>query len=300
MEAEETGQGGPPPPQRKREFTAFKLIVDPALVKASFKSYRYDGRLPEDPTYPTIIVRDPRNRGRPQRLEDLELPVPLFKIDKNYVGPPPAIQVTVTNLNDNIDRNFFKNILTKHCAEGYEEFHIYHHPVTNRHLGVARVTFKRPAVARYFIEKVNGTSIMGQKINAFVDAHFVECFALVEELTTEKKKKEKEKEEKEKKKKKEVKEEKGKEGSPPPPPPPSAEKGGVAGNGVGGGQGEFPYQFQDGQQWTDGIASQDGVVESQGSQNNEDYYSPKVDLDTRIRQVFAGEWIEGWGCDVLI
>lgn len=49
----------------------FKLLTDSALSKGAIKVYRYDGVVPNDPTYPPVIPRDPRNplvriRARPQ------------------------------------------------------------------------------------------------------------------------------------------------------------------------------------------------------------------------------------------
>lgn len=58
----------------------FKLIVDPALMKgAPMKILRLDGVVPNDPTYPPVIPRDPRNplvRVRPKLLDAIELLIP--------------------------------------------------------------------------------------------------------------------------------------------------------------------------------------------------------------------------------
>lgn len=56
----------------------YKLLLDPFLVKGATKLYRYDGVVPNDPSYPPVIPRDPRNpltRIR-SRLEPIELNVP--------------------------------------------------------------------------------------------------------------------------------------------------------------------------------------------------------------------------------
>lgn len=64
--------------QQQKPLTDFKLLVDPALGKGAQKIYRHNGIVPNDPTYPPVIPKDPRNatayRLR-QRLEPLELPV---------------------------------------------------------------------------------------------------------------------------------------------------------------------------------------------------------------------------------
>lgn len=83
-----------------------------------------------------------------------------FKIDQNYVGQPPAIEVTVTNLNDNIDKQFLSGMLEK-CGV-YDDIIIYYHPTTNKHLGVARIVFENTKAARSFVEKYNQKSVMGK------------------------------------------------------------------------------------------------------------------------------------------
>lgn len=83
-----------------------------------------------------------------------------FKIDQNYVGEPPAVEITITNLNDNIDKQFLKNLLQKYGT--YDELHIYYHPVTNKHLGLARIVFESVKSAKACIAKYNDTSVMGK------------------------------------------------------------------------------------------------------------------------------------------
>lgn len=58
---------------------AYKLMVDPNIVKGGVKLYRYDGVIPNDPSPPLIVPRDPRNilvAKLRTRLEPLEIPVP--------------------------------------------------------------------------------------------------------------------------------------------------------------------------------------------------------------------------------
>lgn len=83
-----------------------------------------------------------------------------FKIDLNYVGEPPAVEITITNLNDNIDVLFLKDLIRK-CG-AHDEPIIYYHPVTHKHLGLARVVFETVKNANACIEKYNGTSVMGK------------------------------------------------------------------------------------------------------------------------------------------
>lgn len=144
-----------------RPLRNYKLLSDPFLVKNAPKVYRYDGIVPGDTSHPPVVPRDPRSaiaRIRP-RME-VELTVPRFRIDQNYIGDPPALEITITNINDNIDRQFLADLISK-CGE-FDELNIYYHPTTNRHLGLARVVFSTVKGANNCIEKYNGKSVMGR------------------------------------------------------------------------------------------------------------------------------------------
>lgn len=90
----------------------------------------------------------------------IKLSVYRFKIDQNYVGEPPALEITITNLNDNIDKQFLKDLVRK-CGP-CDELHIYYHRTTNKHLGLARVVFENVKSSKACIEKYNGQSVMGK------------------------------------------------------------------------------------------------------------------------------------------
>ncbi|KAH8266442.1 hypothetical protein KR026_003644 [Drosophila bipectinata] len=162
----------------------FKLLADPQLVKCGAKLYRYDGVVPGDPTYPTLTPRDPRNpliRIRARPIDPLMLLIPRFVIDSDYVGQPPAIEVTVVNLNDNIDKQFLSSMLDK-CGT-FDEIQIYHHPITNKHLGIARIVFESTKGARQFVEKYHEKSVMGKILNVFCDPFGAILKKTVENIT---------------------------------------------------------------------------------------------------------------------
>lgn len=92
-----------------------------------------------------------------------------FKIDQNYVGQPPAVEITITNLNDNIDKQFLTDMVNKFGC--LDELNIYYHPVTNKHLGLARIVFENVKSARYCIEKFNGKSVMGKVCSKYYQIH---------------------------------------------------------------------------------------------------------------------------------
>lgn len=83
-----------------------------------------------------------------------------FVIDQNYIGEPPSIEVTLTNLNDNIDKQFLTDMVSK-CGT-CEEVNIYYHPVSEKHLGLARIVFSKVVAAKICVEKFNKKSVMGK------------------------------------------------------------------------------------------------------------------------------------------
>lgn len=164
----------------------YKLLVDPFLTgKKEPKVYRYDGIYVNEQVT-TVVVRDPRVRLSTLGRVQADLPVPRFTIDKDYVGEPPAVEITVTNLNDNVDKNFLSDMLQK-AGLHWDEITIYYHPETNKHLGVARIILKTARQMRQCVEKFNNKSVMGKVIAVFHDQYGDQCRSLVEELTTGKK-----------------------------------------------------------------------------------------------------------------
>lgn len=107
-----------------------------------------------------------------------------FKIDTNYVGEPPSIEVTIFHLNDNIDKQFLKDMVQKYGI--IEELFIYYHPQTNKHLGIGRVVFETVAGAKTCVEKLNDTSVMGQILEVFLDPFGEKCKKKFEDCTVEK------------------------------------------------------------------------------------------------------------------
>lgn len=108
-----------------------------------------------------------------------------FKIDEHYVGEPPAVEITITNMNDNVDENFLRNLLQK-CGPT-EEQTIYRHTRTQRRLGIARIVFIDVKSARACIERYNQQSVMGNVMNVFHDAFGEKCKQLLLEASGDKK-----------------------------------------------------------------------------------------------------------------
>lgn len=108
-----------------------------------------------------------------------------FRIDEHYVGEPPAVEITITNMNDNVDENFLRNLLQK-CGPTEEQI-IYRHPRTQRRLGIARIVFIDVKSARACIDKYNQQSVMGNVMNVFHDAFGEQCKHIILEASGEKK-----------------------------------------------------------------------------------------------------------------
>lgn len=51
-----------------------------------------------------------------------------------------------------------------------DDLYIYHHPITNKHLGLARVMFSTVKAARECVERLDRTPVMGKILRVFLDA----------------------------------------------------------------------------------------------------------------------------------
>lgn len=66
-------------PGMQKPLQDYKLIIDPFLVKAPQKIYRYNGIVPNDPSFHPVIPKDPRNTKKiimRVRHDPIELIVP--------------------------------------------------------------------------------------------------------------------------------------------------------------------------------------------------------------------------------
>lgn len=81
---------------------------------------------------------------------------------------PPAREVSFFDLNDNINQQFLIEFCRK-CGD-VGEAKIYFHPITKKHLGIARVVFGRVRGAKDCIERYDNKSVMGGTIRCIYDA----------------------------------------------------------------------------------------------------------------------------------
>ena len=77
------------------------------------------------------------------------------------------------NLNDNINLEFLSNKLQKFGE--WDSLAIDYHPVTKKHLGLARVMFKLVGSAVACVAALHGRSMMGKQVggNLFVFQHVI-------------------------------------------------------------------------------------------------------------------------------
>lgn len=46
---------------------------------------------------------------------------------------------------------------------------IFYHPITKKHLGLAKIIFEEAAAAKSCVQRLNDTSVMGKVVNVFMD-----------------------------------------------------------------------------------------------------------------------------------
>lgn len=90
------------------------------------------------------------------------------QIDEQYIGKKPAVQVSIFNLNDNVNEKYLSDLLKKKYGE-FHELKIFFHPQTSKHLGLAKVTFSSISSAKSCVTGLNGTSIMGNVLEVIYD-----------------------------------------------------------------------------------------------------------------------------------
>ena len=107
------------------------------------------------------------------------------QIDENYVGEPPKVEVTIENLNDNVDQTFLRSMVDKFGQ--FEDMVIQYHPLTRKHLGLARIHFETPKAAKECVAHLHGKSVMGKQLNCYIDPYGRSFQQMFIDLTTEKK-----------------------------------------------------------------------------------------------------------------
>ncbi|XP_026801519.3 histone-lysine N-methyltransferase SETD1B-A [Pangasianodon hypophthalmus] len=153
--------------ERAPNWSSYKLLVDPLLDGGKEKLYRYDGlhfSAPNPGIHPPE-VRDPRIARFWTKFKETNLPVPKFKIDENYVGPPK--EVTFARLNDNIKAGFLTDMCRKFGE--VQEVEVLFNPKNKKHLGIAKVIFETVRGANDAVQKLHSTSVMGNRIHVELD-----------------------------------------------------------------------------------------------------------------------------------
>ncbi|XP_075245600.1 uncharacterized protein LOC142339448 [Convolutriloba macropyga] len=162
---------------RPHNFSAYRLISDPMIDEGSRLVYRYDGKEPGDPLGSGVhsgsaslnIVHDPRNSFvRLLSVEVADLPLPKFTVDENYVGVPPARELTICNLNDNINNDFLHEMCSAFGA--LEKTKIYTNQKTRKHLGIGRVVFQSVTSCKDALQALHQKPTMGNILYVMIDS----------------------------------------------------------------------------------------------------------------------------------
>ena len=146
-------------------------------LSANIRTDHIEHMAPKDPR---LFCSNLTKKKRNYRTDPLDLTVPSFKVDHYWVGPVPSKEVTLANLNDNIDQKFLHEM----CAKfgDIAECRIYYHPKSRKHLGLAKCIFASEKSAKDCCESLNNTTKMGNKMNVFLDTMGIERAKMVEQL----------------------------------------------------------------------------------------------------------------------
>ena len=101
------------------------------------------------------------------------------------MGEPPKVEVTVENLNDNVDKHFLGQMINKFGT--VEVMEIYYHPKTQKHLGLARLVFEKVKFAKECVTHLHGRSVMGKQLNCYLDPFGESCKKMFVDLIAERK-----------------------------------------------------------------------------------------------------------------
>lgn len=90
-----------------------------------------------------------------------------FQVDKWYVGAIPPKELTISRLNDNVNKVFLSNMCKSYG--NVEEVEIFYNPKNKKHLGIAKVIFDTVKSAKEAVQHLHQTSVMGNVIHAEID-----------------------------------------------------------------------------------------------------------------------------------
>lgn len=133
-----------------------------------------------------ICLEDPRGKSNryskgirtkfdPDQIEFEPLQ---FLIDEHYLGQPPRVQVSIDNLNDNINENFLMGDLIK--LGKVRNLEIIRDS-KGTHLGMAKVQFEQVSAAERCVTAWNNKDLMGRQLRVFEDPRFAKIERIKDE-----------------------------------------------------------------------------------------------------------------------
>ncbi|GMS89838.1 hypothetical protein PENTCL1PPCAC_12013, partial [Pristionchus entomophagus] len=90
--------------------------------------------------------------------------------------------VTISNLNDNANKEFLLK-MTRNRKFEPQEVQVFYHPTTKKHLKMALILFSQSKDAKAFVDASNGMSVMGEPISCRLDPFAAELNAAYTSLT---------------------------------------------------------------------------------------------------------------------
>uniref|UniRef100_A0A0K0DW65 [histone H3]-lysine(4) N-trimethyltransferase n=1 Tax=Strongyloides stercoralis TaxID=6248 RepID=A0A0K0DW65_STRER len=146
-----------------------KNYINSKEGKVARQYKRRNGICSEEPELSRDYIKDPRryNDYKTNNLQDGLWPVTFKKIDNKHIGLPPIRDVSIFNLNDNCSEDYLKKELQG--SPPMTDLRIIYHPTTGRHMKMAVASFDSHGCAKYFVEKFNNKSILGESIKCFRD-----------------------------------------------------------------------------------------------------------------------------------
>ncbi|GMR57629.1 hypothetical protein PMAYCL1PPCAC_27824, partial [Pristionchus mayeri] len=157
---------------KESKCRVYKVMYDPGYMshlKTKDFVRRYNGKCGEKYKqfdYP-LSPKDPRVQNR--RIENpKDLKLANMRVDDDFTGIPPKREVTISNLNDNVNEKFLSDLAINQKTPP-EEVIVFYDPRSGKHLTMALILFKNSKTARLFVEQNNGSSLMGQTVTCRLD-----------------------------------------------------------------------------------------------------------------------------------
>ncbi|KAI6187711.1 Histone-lysine N-methyltransferase [Aphelenchoides besseyi] len=150
-------------------FVNILIREDPAKGPPCRATRRINGVCRAHPEHNIRDLRDPRSRQRPPNTST-RLLMPKYYINDYIAFAPPRRELTFVGLNDNVKEEYLRDFCSAKGRREIVNLHIYMHPTTGSHMGMALVQFKTTdQTMEFFKQQGQNPRIMGFSAKLFVD-----------------------------------------------------------------------------------------------------------------------------------